>query len=250
METGGAQRGTKVSQGDVAQLQALQAVFKPETGLKRLDDFAKWIFVASAAVGTLAGGFGKEVVDNLDTAGEISFGLAVVSVTLALGFAAWSAAPKWVIANTNSAESMATGVATAYRRRRFPLTAASVFLTLAILLAGASPLLSALQTNAEAEPPTSDIIYSVSAEGAVEAVLEVNDLEPFVPVVARIVTEPPSAKATVPRARGRTDEDGHATLTVAVPKPAAGKRLSAVGSWADSSDGVPVEHTRLRIRRR
>src|SRR5918999_3399327 len=158
----GMSRGTPISAGQAESLQSLQSVFKPEVGLKRLEDFAKFIFASVAIVGTLGAAFSNAAFAELGPRGKLLFGLALVAVAISLGSAAMSLSPKWVVANPHNHASMEEAVAHAYRARRLPLQVAAWAFLIALGLAAGAPIVTGWL---ERKPPRTRMAYAWADSG-------------------------------------------------------------------------------------
>src|SRR5262249_4435075 len=126
---------------DRKQLEDLRSLFKPDQGLKHLDDFAKWLFATTAIVGTLGAAFSNKAFDELTGIGKVTFAFAVVALGVSLAAAALSVAPKWVTFNPYSRDSMSSAIQQIYSRRRLFLYIAAPAFATALILAAVSPLL-------------------------------------------------------------------------------------------------------------
>jgi hypothetical protein len=127
---------------ELADYEQLRGLISPEKSLALLDDFAKWLFVIAAVVGTLGTSFGISKANDLTGTGRTMFAWAVALVggSLALAVLARLPVPKRV--NRYSPSSMQAHVVFATRLRGGLLLVAGLLLALALVLAGLSPLFS------------------------------------------------------------------------------------------------------------
>ena len=127
---------------EIADYEQLRSLISPEKSLALLDDFAKWLFVAAAAVGTLGASFGASTANDLEGTGEQMFALAVALVGLSLAFAALARLPLPIRVNRYSDESMASNVRTVLKVRVVALYISAGLFASALIVAGFSPLAS------------------------------------------------------------------------------------------------------------
>lgn len=129
---------------EVKRFQELQEYFAVAATAKRLDDFAKWIFSSVTLVATLGTGFAMFSNQSLRSEGKVMFGIAMVLVGLSLGCALMMLAPAFPQIKLGSPADLNDKFSTAIRGRRKWTFAAAIFLSLAFLVAGLSPALSAI----------------------------------------------------------------------------------------------------------
>jgi hypothetical protein len=134
--------GVLLGADEIADYEQLRSIVSPEKSLAHLDEFAKWIFVAAAAVGTLGASFGASNANELDGTGKQMFAWAVALVGLSLVFAALARLPLPMRVNRYSDESLAANVRRITHARAGLLYVAVGLLASALILAGLSPLVS------------------------------------------------------------------------------------------------------------
>jgi hypothetical protein len=233
---GGPTKGVPISPGEIERMKELQSFFNPEVGLKRLEDFAKWLFTAVAAVGVLGAAFSNAAFAGLERWGKTLFAAAIVAAGVSLAGAALSLNPRWVVANLSSRDSMTQAVAEAYRARRMPLTLAASGFVVALLMAAAAPITSYLT---EPTPPRSRVTYSWDDERNLNAHVTVSGLEPFSSVHAMMRGRPfvKRGKGLFPRAMTVADERGNAFLDLKLRKlPQGDSRMTIIAEWVENGD--------------
>lgn len=124
------------------------------------DEFAKWIFTSAAAVGTLGAAFSNTAFKTLSTAGTFLFAGSLLATSVALATAVLSRNVDFSV-NTNwqTLELLITAESVMEQKRRLIRTAGAFF-TLALLLAGLSPVSSARQTR-----PTRSLQLAMTKDG-------------------------------------------------------------------------------------
>lgn len=224
--------GREVSPDEQQQLAALQGVFKPDEAMKRVNDFAKWIFATVAVVGTLGAGFSNAAFQTLSDAGRFVLAGAVLLVGLSLYAATRALEPQWMHTNLASRDSMLAAIEGNLRRRRRPLQAAAALFALALVLAALAPLANAV--SAWARSPQVALNYEWKADGKLSAQLVGVGLKAYAPVELSVETAAATPLEQV-RTRRAVDTDGkaHAALDVALSLPPA-TALRLIGQWADA----------------
>jgi hypothetical protein len=129
---------------EVKRFQELQEYFAVAATAKRLDDFAKWIFSSVTVVATLGTGFAMFNNQSLHPEAKVMFGFAMVLVGLSLGCAVMMLAPAFPLIKLDSPADLNENFSTTIKGRRKWTFAAAFFLSLAFLVAGLSPALSAI----------------------------------------------------------------------------------------------------------
>lgn len=114
----------------------------PEKSLALLDDFAKWLFVIAAVVGTLGTSFGVSDANDLTGSGKRMFAYAVACVGVSLALAALARLPLPIRVNRYSDVSLTTHVSRVVKVRGIVLFVAALLFALGVVLAGLSPLFS------------------------------------------------------------------------------------------------------------
>lgn len=242
-------RGTAISASQGESLEALQSIFKPEAGLKRLEDFAKFIFASVAIVGTLGAAFSNAAFGELGPRGKLLFALALGAISASVASAAMSLSPKWVVANPHNHASMEEALARAYRARRLPLQVATVTFLMALLFASAAPIVSGWL---ERQPPLAQMTYAWTHSGELATHLVMTGLEPFSVVRARIRGRAVKAgPILLPQAMTMADRHGDASVALTLKRLTPGSsKMAFVATWSDPS--TPDETTRkvLKLPRR
>jgi hypothetical protein len=127
---------------EIADYEQLRSLVSEEKDLALLDDFAKWLFVAAAAVGTLGASFGASSASDLSGTGKRMFAWAVAVVGGSLACAAFARLPLPIRVNRYSDESLAAHVGAVAKVRALSLYIAVVLFVSALILAGFAPLAS------------------------------------------------------------------------------------------------------------
>jgi hypothetical protein len=136
--------GRPLSEAEVTEFETLRKVFNVEDGIKKVTDFAQWLFGGAAIVGTLGAAFSNSAFAELSGLGLWTFAAAVICVGISLVAATYAWAPKWVYPNLHSRDSMLKEVSRQFQDRRGPVRVGSFFFAAALVLAAISPLLSHL----------------------------------------------------------------------------------------------------------
>lgn len=234
-------KGKPASAAEQQQLADLQGFFKPVDALKRVDNFAKWIFASIAIVGTLGAGLSNAAFKTLSEEGTFVLGGAIFLVGLSLLAATLALEPQWVHANLSSRDSMLAAVDENLRRRRRPVQVAAILFGLALVVAASAPIASALSSWSRAQHVV--LSYEWKPDGKLWAQLAAVGMKAYAPVEVSL-----ESSATPPveqmRMRKAADENGkaEATLEVALSLP-AGTALKLTGQWADASEvDAPLIH--------
>jgi hypothetical protein len=135
-----------LSAEELADYEQLRGLVSPEKGLALLDDFAKWLFVIAAAVGTLGASFGVSNANDLTGSGRTLFAWAVALVGFSLALAALARLPLPIRVNRYSDVSLSRNVSRLVQVRGILLIVAALLFATGLVLAGLSPLLSDSKT--------------------------------------------------------------------------------------------------------
>ena len=127
---------------EIADYEQLRELISPATSLALLDDFAKWLFVIAAIVGTLGTSFGLSKANDLSGSGRAMFGVAVALVGLSLALASVARLPVPGRVNRYSPVSMEAHVARVVTLRGRLLFVAALLFAAALVLAGLASLSS------------------------------------------------------------------------------------------------------------
>jgi len=233
--------GRPVSPAEQQQLTDLQGLFKPADAIKRVDEFAKWVFASIAVVGTLGAGLSNAAFQTLSGAGRVVLGAAILLVGASLFAATLALEPRWVHANLNSRDSMLAAVDVNLSKRRRPVQIAAALFALALVVSGSAPLASVV--SAWLRPQRVMLNYEWKPDGKLWAQLAGVGLKAYAPVEVSVETTaaPPVEQA---RARKAADASGkvEATLEVILALP-PGTVLQLTGHWADASGpDAPLVH--------
>ena len=133
---------TAVSAEEMADYEQLRKLVSPEQSLAVLDDFAKWLFAATAIFGALGTSFGVSGANDLTGSGRTMFAWAVAIVGVSLALAALARLPVPRRVNRYSDVSLQDHVAFAMKLRGGLLLSAGLLFAAALVLAGLSPLFS------------------------------------------------------------------------------------------------------------
>jgi hypothetical protein len=218
-----------LSDAEVKQLQALQALFDPAASLKRIDDFSKWIFASISVIGTLGAAFSNSALSSLAPCGKTMFAIAVLLTGVSLFAATLAIEPTWVHANPASREAMLAAVDANIRARRTPLRIAATLFAIAIITAALSPLVSLLCST----PGKVAIGYEIKADGKISGQATASKMDAFIPVELSIQATSVPPNAVIPRQRKITDEKGQASLSIDLPVGKFSNDLTLVVKWAD-----------------
>jgi hypothetical protein len=225
--------GRPLSPVEQQQQADLQALFKPADALKRVDDFAKWIFTSIAVVGTLGAGFSNSAFATLTSTGRIVLAIAILLVGVSLFAATLALEPRWVHANPSSRESMLAAVDVNLRKRRRPLRWAAGLFALALVLAASAPLVSAF-SGREARVALG---YELGADGKFTGLLTGTGLKPGTVLELRLDGTKDSKLWLAPSTRKSADVKGEALLSVNLANARdAGSDLRLSAGWADSTE--------------
>jgi hypothetical protein len=209
MSANQAPKPRRLTPSERLELEELQKLFKPELGLKRLEDYGKWLFLTIAAVGSLGAAFSNEAFKDLSDDGKALFGIAIGVLGFSLAAATLSLAPKWVTTNPNSRSDLKRAVNEIYKHRRELLEFAGTGFALSLALAGLSPLLST-----ESERETS-ITYEITETDTLKATFSTQGLEPSTSVGLTVQGTPPEDR-TLPRECGMTNAEGATAVSVEI----------------------------------
>lgn len=241
-------KGRSVSNTEIAQLNELKALFKPEVGMKRVEDFAKWLFGGTTIIATLGAGLSNVVFGQLVGYGKLVFSLAILFFGLSLACAAVCLAPKWVDVNLNSRDLMQLGVIEKFKYQRGFLIIATVSFSFALLLAALAPFVSSLSDWPKPSPVRVSITYSMEAQGKFEAQLSGAGLMPYGSVEIELKTDPPVTKMIMPRRRDVADGKGKATLQLVLPQVNKIKgSLLVISKWQEASEKMRVDTLRIPL---
>ena len=124
------------------EIRELRAVLSPAETVRVLDDFSRWLFTTAAAVASLGAAFGASGLNALTGWGRGLFSGAILSLALSLAFAAAGRAPRRARVIRVSRESMRENLDAIVAARQKRLFWASIFFSIALVLAGLAPLVS------------------------------------------------------------------------------------------------------------
>jgi hypothetical protein len=228
-----------LSDAEVKQLQALQALFDPAASLKRVDDFSKWIFASISVIGTLGAAFSNSAFSSLAPCGKYVFAVAVLLTGVSLFAATMAIEPSWVHANPASREAMLAAVDANLRARRTPLRIAATLFALAVVTAALAPLVS-LQCTTPGAVATG---YEIKADGKISGQVTASRLDAFVPIELSIHATSVPQNTVIPRQRKITDEKGQASLSIDLPAGKFSNDLTLVVNWADRNSQGQMLHS-------
>jgi hypothetical protein len=134
--------GHELDRDEIADYEQLRRLVSREQSLKLLDDFATWLFPTAAVVGALGAGFGASSANSLDGTGRTLFAVAVALVGGSLALAALARLPLPGRVFLYSRQSMAVHVDRVVMLRGVLLTLAAILFSIALVVAGISPLFS------------------------------------------------------------------------------------------------------------
>jgi hypothetical protein len=224
--------GRPLSSAEQQQLTDLQALFKPADALKRVDDFAKWIFASIAVVGTLGAGLSNSAFGALNNGGKVLFGIAILLVGASLFASTLALEPEWVHANPSSRYSMLAAVNENLRKRRRPIRVAAVLFGLALVAAASAPLVSAFTGD---KKPRLVLGYELKLDGKFTGLLTGTGLKPYTVLELRLEGGKGSKLWLAPSVRKSSDANGEASLSVDLDNAReAGSELRLTGGWGDS----------------
>jgi len=230
--------GRPLSAAEQQQLTDLQALFKPADALKRVDDFAKWVFTSIAVVGTLGAGFSNSAFGTLTASGKILFGIAMLLLGASLFASTLALEPEWVHANPSSWYSMLVAVNTNLRKRRRPIRWAAALFGLALVTAASVPMVSTF-TGKE---PRVLLGYELKPNGKFTGLLTGTGLKPYTVVELRVETGKGSKLWLAPSTRKSADAQGEVSLNVDLENARdAGSELRLISGWANSVPDVVEE---------
>jgi hypothetical protein len=233
--------GRPLSPAEQQQLSDLQALFRPADAMKRLDDFAKWIFTSIAVVGTLGAAFSNSAFGSLAGWGKVLFGLAILLVGVSLFASTLALEPKWVHANPSSRTSMLNAVNENLRRRRVPIQCAAILFGLALVAAATAPLAS---TFTGSKKPSVILGYELKADGKFTGILSATGLKPRTVAELRIEGGGDSRLSFAPSTRKPADAHGEVSLSIDLDNARdAGSELKLSSGWADS----PLDQAKERL---
>jgi len=211
------QKGRPVSPAEIEQMVELQKIFKPEAGMKRLEDFAKWLFGSTTIIATLGTGFSWITIANLNNTGKFFFGLALILVGISLALAALSLAPFWVTINPNSRDSMNDAVEKQFSYRRARIKSASVCFATGLVFAAFAPLSPAFISYLGIYNPNTMITYNLDADGKFAANYTASGLRPRSYVEVELQAENPHTKMIMPKRRAVVDLYGNVSVDLVLP---------------------------------
>lgn len=154
--------GVARSNGDGAESRELRQMLGAKASLERIDAYSKWLFTLTTLVATLGVGLGAITLPD-DGAARLMYATSVGSFALALGLAAWALKPQWLSYNPHSLEDMRESASKQIKNRRFVIGGASIFIVIALILAGFTPYVSTVQVDDQetAAPENLAIVYKV-----------------------------------------------------------------------------------------
>ena len=209
------ERGRILGAAEAAEYDALAAAVRPDAALKRLDDYAKWIFTSATTVGVLAAAFSTEAFKTLTPIGQGMLAVAVLCLGVSLVFAARSAAPKWQTYDPFSPDSLRDAIQATYDDRKSNLTIAGAAFGLALLVAAAIPAVTVVLS-----PPTAQtrIGYQLGSDGSIAASASVDSLGNGDVVLVEVS----NGASVVASGQGTADATGKVALQTAVKEAAPG----------------------------
>jgi hypothetical protein len=233
--------GRPLSPAEQQKLSDLQALFSPADALKRVDDFAKWIFTSIAVVGTLGAAFSNSAFGTLMGEGKVVFGIAILLVGASLFASTLALEPEWVHANPSSQSSMVSAVNENLRRRRVPIRCAAALFGLALVAAATAPLVS---VSTDAKKPSVILGYELKPDGKFTGTLSATGLKPHSVVELRIEGAGDSKLSLAPSTRKTADAHGELSMSIELENVRdAGSGLKLSSGWADS----PLEQVEERL---
>lgn len=200
-------RGNQPPAEQQAEFASLRSLFDAKAALDRVDAYAKWLFASAAVVGSLGAGLSNAAFSKLHGPAIWLFAFAVLCLGVCLIQASTSIAPKWVEADYYVLPSLRIAVNKQFATRQRLLTRASVFFSLALVLAACAPLASMWPSKT-----LPSIHYTVDEKGVLDAGIEVAELQAGTLVELRIESKDP--KVQVPRTSTIVDSSHLAKLSL------------------------------------
>ena len=205
--------GRPVSPELEERLKSLRAIVGPEAGMKRVEDYARWLTGGAALIGGLLAVFVNSSLVTLDSWGYRLLALSMLFLAGSLACAASVLAPVWGSYNPNSVESMESRIQNQYNVRRPRLKWGTALLTLALLAAGVAPSASGLFGSRSGNKLFLPMTYVMSADGRLKAVLHIEKAQPgtvFELELKRLTPRP----EVIARSRGVADSSGTGSVTL------------------------------------
>jgi hypothetical protein len=212
-------------------------MFMPAARLSNYDEFSKWLFTVSAAVGTLGAAFSNAAFAKLSGFGAVMFGIAICLAGLSLGMATFARTVDLPQEYWSTLDDMLCYAKPTVKWKRRLTLLGGVFLCLALICASLAPSLSSIRLPAS---PNAYGTYVIAKDGA-HVVFVLKSYSPGSSIEATVFAVDDAEK---PVAAGRSvaGTDGNATLdlTIAVP-PAGTKQLKWRWTRTQGNNSVSEE---------
>jgi hypothetical protein len=239
-------RGIPVSQDEVAELDELRALLKPEQSLTAIDQFSAWLFATVAVVGTIGTALGATGVSDLHGRGRSLYAWAVVSLGISLAFATFARIPQLSRFNRYSALSMRRQLNRILLIRATLLVLAGIAFAVALGLAAFAPLESARSS----EEPSLSMTYTLDEKGVIKARFAVARSRPLSAVVSELRTFPRRPEVPRPRGRVMTNADGAGAVELVLRDSNRYRRIVFFGRWRDKKGNPLVARVTIPVRER
>jgi hypothetical protein len=226
---------SQLSSDDLEELKALRQVFDYSASLKRLEDYGKWVFTAVASITALGAGFSNSAFKTLTRPGKTIFALALILAGASLSSAALLLSPQWQTVNRWSRDSMRAALAVQFRHRHIYTVAAGLLLSLALVLAGIAPAVSAFLSG---QPTTPKLSYAYS-KGTFEITLSLAGVAPDSDATLSVVrVENQDPEVPVAKVLLHSDQSGAGTRTFQFSGAPGTYRLTYSCRTADGKEYV------------
>jgi len=236
--------GSPASPAMIQLLTEMQGLFKPADSIKRVDDFAKWVFASIAVVGTLGTGLTTITIGTLPGPGKFILAIAIFLVGLSLLSATFAIEPQWVDVNLSDYDSMMMAFENNLSKRRLPIRVAAICFASALIVAATVPFSSAIFIKAEKQNISLD--YELKRENKFLLQLNAVSMTPHSPIELRVANKT-NHEIELSSFRKTADSKGNVSgsLEISLPSASVVTNLKITVNWTDAPgiDG-PYTHTK------
>jgi hypothetical protein len=167
--------GDPMSEDDVERLKEFRSSFLPDARITAQETYAKWLFGLTTTIAALGSGFSNSAFAKLSALGVLLYSLAVIVAGIGLVFSVWTLSEEVKDANWNDFETMNDKLTQLMHRKKSLLRGATGFFSASLVLAGASPFVTAIDRRPAT--PFRGIVMNISGR-SVEPGISLTGLRP------------------------------------------------------------------------
>jgi hypothetical protein len=161
--------GDAISEDDVERLKQFRGSFLPDSRITAQETYAKWLFGLTTTIAALGSGFSNSAFAKLSNLGVYLYSLAVIAAGIGVLFSVWTLSEEVKDANWNDFETMNDKLTQLMHQKKKLLRWATIFFSASLILAGASPFVTAVERRPAT--PSHGIVMNISGRSLEPGIL-------------------------------------------------------------------------------